>query len=69
MEATTMYVNTADDYLNVRRGPDPNVYTDIVSKLPRGAAVTVVATTSNGWYKTSDGYYVTGSYLSSSPVT
>lgn len=69
MEPTTMYVNTSDDYLNVRQGPDANYYTTIVSKLPRGSAVTVIATTSNGWYKTSDGYYVTGTYLSATPVT
>lgn len=69
IEATTMYVSTSDDYLNVRRGPDSNTYSDIVSKLPRGSAVTVVATTSNGWYKTADGYYITGTYLSSTPVT
>lgn len=68
MEPTTMYVTTADDYLNVRRGPDANAYPEVVSKLPRGTAVTVVASTSNGWYKTSDGYYITGTYLSTSPV-
>lgn len=70
LESTlTLYVATSSDYLNVRKGPDPDVYKEVVSKLPRGTAVTVVATTSNGWYKTEDGYYVKGDFLSASPVT
>ncbi len=58
----TLYSTVAaGNFLRVRKGPGKNY--DIVGTLVRGQAVTVVASTADGWYKTQDGYYVSGSYL------
>ena len=60
---TIMYCTvSAGEFLNVRKGP--NSEQPRVGKLSRGQAVKVVAKTSNGWYKTFDGFYVSGEYLS-----
>ena len=62
---TVLYVYNISDtgYLNVRSGPDPK-YTK-VGTLAKGQPVTVVARTDNDWYKTSDGFYISGNYLTS----
>ena len=60
---TVMYCTvSAGEFLNVRKGPASEH--DRVGKLSRGQAVKVVAKTSNGWYKTFDGFYISGEYLS-----
>jgi len=61
---TTKYT-TSD--LNVRTGPGTNY--SKVKTLARGASVCVVSTT-NGWAKLNDGYYVSNSYLTATkPAT
>ena len=62
---TVLYVYNISDtgYRNVRTGPDPK-YTK-AGTLSKGQAVTVVARTDNDWYKTSDGFYISGNYLTS----
>ena len=63
------YVETECDFyvyattsLNTRSGPGIS-YT-LLSTLATGTEIHVVAETDNGWYKTSDGYYVKASYTS-----
>lgn len=53
----TVYANTA---LNTRTGPGIS-YT-LLSTLSYGSEIEVVAETDNGWYKSSDGYYVKASF-------
>ena len=61
----TLYTSvSAGTFLRVRKGPGKNY--DIVGTLVRGQTVTVVASTSDGWYKTQDGFYVSGTYLQTS---
>ncbi len=55
----TVYSTTA---LNTRSGPGISYM--LLSTLPTGTEIHVVAETDNGWYKTSDGYYVKASYTS-----
>ena len=65
---TIMYCTvSAGEFLNVRKGP--NSEQPRVGRLSRGQAVKVVAKTSNGWYKTFDGFYVSGEYLSANSPT
>ena len=52
---------SAGNFLRVRKGP--SVDYDIVGTLTRGQSVVVVASTANDWYKTEDGYYISGQYL------
>ena len=60
---TIMYCTvSAGEFLNVRKGPASEH--PRVGRLSRGQAVKVVAKTSDGWYKTFDGFYVSGEYLS-----
>ena len=40
-----------------------------VGTLSRGQSIVVVARTSNGWYKTIDGFYASETYLQKKPVT
>lgn len=61
IEAKVMYANVKT-YLNVRKGPGPD-YAG-VAKFSKGMEIVVVAKTENGWYKTEDGFYVSGEYLS-----
>ncbi|MBO4748185.1 MAG: SH3 domain-containing protein [Clostridiales bacterium] len=61
IEAKIMYANVKT-YLNVRKGPGPD-YAG-VAKFSKGMQIVVVAKTENGWYKTDDGFYVSGEYLS-----
>jgi len=58
---------SAGNFLRVRKGPGKNY--EIAGTLVRGQAVTVVASTSDGWYKTQDGYYVSGTYLKAKAPT
>ena len=58
----TLYATvSAGNFLRVRRGPGTSY--DIAGTLTRGQAVVVVASTNNGWYKTEDGFYVSGEYV------
>lgn len=61
IEAKVMYANVKT-YLNVRKGPGPDYAA--VAKFSKGMEIIVVAKTENGWYKTEDGFYVSGEYLS-----
>ena len=59
---TTLYVAVSEgEFLSVRLGPSTEY--DVVGRLSRNQTVTVVAQTSDGWYRTFDGYYVSGTYL------
>ncbi|MCQ2503688.1 MAG: SH3 domain-containing protein [Saccharofermentans sp.] len=59
---TTKYAGvTAGEFLRIRSGP--SVDYEIVGTLSRNQPVVVVAVTSDGWYKTSDGFYISGTYL------
>lgn len=49
----TVYARTT---VNIRTGPGTSY--KVVKKITVKQAISVVAKTSNGWYKTSDGYYV-----------
>lgn len=53
--------------LNTRTGPGIS-YT-LLSTLATGTEIYVVAETDNGWYKSSDGYYVKASYTSDTKPT
>lgn len=58
---------TKGEFLNLRKGPGTE-YTKI-GTLTRGQTIVVVARTSNGWYKTIDGFYASETYLSKKPPT
>ena len=58
---------TKGEFLNLRKGPGTE-YTKI-GTLTRGQTIVVVARTSNGWYKTIDGFYASETYLSRKPPT
>lgn len=61
-EQTKYCTVSSGEFLNIRKGPGSDY--DRVGKLSRGQSVKVVAKTSNGWYKTFDGFYVSSEYLS-----
>lgn len=63
--AKTVYCAASDGYVNVRKGPNSDTY-EIVGKINKGQAVTVVATTDNGWYKTADGFYISQQFFTES---
>lgn len=64
---TTKYASvTEGEFLRIRKGPGPDY--EIVGTLSRNQAVVVVAVTSEGWYRTADGYYVSGTYLTDTQV-
>lgn len=68
MDATVKYaVVTAGEFLNVRKGPNTDY--EAVGTLTRNQQVVVVAYTSDGWYKTQDGFYVSGNFLADTPST
>ena len=54
-----VYATTA---INVRSGPGTNY--DVVKGLNQGDQIDVIAETSNGWYKTYNGNYVSKDYVS-----
>ena len=58
---------TKGEFLNLRKGPGTE-YTKI-GTLSRGQSIVVVARTSNGWYKTIDGFYASETYLQKKPPT
>lgn len=60
--ATVKYVNISDGFLKVRKGPSKDY--EAVAALTKNMAVTVVGKTTTNWYKTDDGFYVSGEYLS-----
>lgn len=63
LEAPTVkYVNVGEGFLKVRKGPGQEYLA--VAALSKNMAVTVVAKTTTNWYKTDDGFYVSGEYLS-----
>lgn len=56
---------TAGEFLRVRKGPGTEY--SIVGTLTRNQQVVVVAVTSSNWYKTADGFYISGDFLTSTP--
>ena len=58
---------TKGEFLNIRKGPGTE-YTKI-GTLTRNQTIVVVARTSNGWYKTIDGFYASETYLSKKPLS
>ncbi len=58
---------TKGEFLNIRKGPGTE-YSKI-GTLSRGQSIIVVARTSNGWYKTIDGFYASETYLQKKPVS
>ena len=62
-----LYANvSAGEFLRVRKGPSTEY--DIVGTLTRNQPVTVVAITAeSNWYKTSDGFYISSTYLAQNP--
>lgn len=67
IDEKVMYaVVSTDGFLRVRGGP--GIDYDIVGSLTTNMEVVVVAITDSGWYKTSDGFYVKGDFLSSTPM-
>ena len=66
IDQTVRYASiTSGEFLRVRKGPGTEY--DIVGSLTRNQEVVVTAVTSDGWYKTLDGFYVSGSYLTEAP--
>lgn len=67
MDPTVKYaVVTAGEFLNVRKGPDTTY--EAVGTLTRNQEIVVVAYTSEGWYRTQDGFYVSGNFLADTPT-
>jgi len=66
-ELTLYSTVTAGEFLNVRKGPGTEY--NKAGTLTRGQTVVVVARTGTGWYKTSDGFYVSETYLSATAPT
>lgn len=60
--ATVKYVKVNEGFLKVRKGPGKDY--EAVAALTKNMTVTVVGKTSSGWYKTDDGFYISGDYLS-----
>jgi uncharacterized protein YgiM (DUF1202 family) len=60
--ATVKYVKVNEGFLKVRKGPGKDF--EAVAALTKNMAVTVVGKTTTNWYKTDDGFYVSGDYLS-----
>ena len=56
---------TAGEFLRVRKGPGTEY--DIVGTLTRNQQVQIVAVTDSSWYKTSDGFYISSTYLTQQP--
>lgn len=66
IDETVRYAYVSDgNFLRVRSGPGTDY--DIVATLTSDMQVVVVAVTSNGWYKLSDGFYVSGDFLTETP--
>lgn len=61
---TVKYVN-CNEFVNVRSGPGTDY--DSVTRFTKDMQVIIVATTSNGWSKTQDGYYVSSELLKDLP--
>lgn len=67
-QPATYYVKvTKGEFLNVRSGP--GVKYAKVGTLTRGQSVTCIAIASGGWFKTSDGFYISETYLSATMPT
>ncbi len=66
IDQTVRYALVSEgEFLRVRKGPGTEY--NIVGTLTRNQQVVVVAVTSNNWYKTTDGFYVSGDFLTSTP--
>ena len=65
-ETPTYMTVYASQSLNLRTGPGTEY--SLVRVLNRGDAIDVIATTSNGWYKTYNGNYVLASYTQTTPI-
>lgn len=66
MSPTIKYVDITSDFLKIRKGPGTTY--EQVGTLTRGMQVIVTGVTESDWYQLEDGYYVSGDYLSESPV-
>ena len=61
-----MYAAVSEgEFLRVRKGPSTEY--DIVGTLTRNQQVQIVAVTDSSWYKTSDGFYISATYLTQAP--
>ena len=61
-----MYAAVSEgEFLRVRKGPSTEY--DIVGTLTRNQQVQIVAVTDSSWYKTSDGFYISATYLTQQP--
>jgi hypothetical protein len=58
----TMYVDITDGYLKIRKGPGKDY--EQIGTLTNDMPVIVIALTESNWYKTKDGFYVSGEYMS-----
>lgn len=64
---TPLYMTVyASESLNLRTGPGTDY--SLVRVLDRGSAIDVIASTSNGWYKTYNGNYVLASLTQTTPI-
>lgn len=61
-DAKVMQVTGIENYLKIRKGPGTDY--EQIGSLKNGAQVIVVAKTDNNWYRTQDGYYISGEFLS-----
>ena len=61
-----MYAAVSEgEFLRVRKGPSTEY--DIVGTLTRNQQVQIVAVTDSSRYKTSDGFYISSTYLTQAP--
>ena len=61
-----MYAAVSEgEFLRVRKVPSTEY--DIVGTLTRNQQVQIVAVTDSSWYKTSDGFYISATYLTQAP--
>ena len=61
-----MYASVSEgEFLRVRKVPSTEY--DIVGTLTRNQQVQIVAVTDSSWYKTSDGFYISATYLTQAP--
>lgn len=62
-----MYAAVSEgEFLRVRKGPSTEY--DIVGTLTRNQQIQIVAVTDSSWYKTVDGFYISSTYLSATPL-
>ena len=57
---------TCTDFINVRKGPGTEY--EVVAKFANKMKISVVSVTSNNWYKTNDGFYVSADLVTDTPA-